>query len=122
MKLLLDEMYWPALAEQLVARGHDVVAAKARRDLTGMPDAALFAAARHEGHAMVTENVGDYIPIAQESVASGTPHHGLILVAPSRYPRDRANEDATLGKLVTALDALIERDPDTTGGAWVAWL
>jgi hypothetical protein len=27
VKLLLDEMYWPALAEQLVARGHDVVAA-----------------------------------------------------------------------------------------------
>lgn len=29
---------------------------------------------------------------------------------------------ATLGAMVTALDALLEQDPDTSGGAWVTWL
>ncbi len=122
MKLLLDEMYWPALAGQLVARGHDVTAVAADAALAGLSDEELFRAAQLDGRAVVTENVGDFIPIVQEHVATGTPHHGLVLVAPSAFPRDRANVAATLGAMVTALDALLEQDPDTSGDAWVIWL
>ena len=40
MKLLLDEMYAPAIAEQLRARGHDVASVHdaAYRVLEGEPD------------------------------------------------------------------------------------
>lgn len=115
-------MYWPVLADQLVARGHDVVAATADAALTGLSDEELFTAAQLDERTVVTENVGDFIPIAQDYAATGTPHHGLVLVAPRALPRDRANVAATLGGMVTALDALLERDPDTSGGSWVTWL
>lgn len=122
MKLLLDEMYWPALADQLVARGHDVIAVAADSALTGLSDEELFRAAQVHARTVVTENVADFIPIAQDHAATGTPHHGLVLVAPSAFRRDRANVAAALGAMVTALDALLEQDPDTSGGAWVTWL
>lgn len=122
MRLLLDEMYWPALAEQLGARGHDVIAASTHAHLSGIPDDDLFAAAQLEQRAVVTENVDDFVPIVQDYAAAGTAHHGLVLVAPSAYPRDRAHKEATLGALVTALDALLRQDPDTSSGAWTTWL
>ena len=122
MKLLLDEMYWPALAEQLVARGHDVVAANTHAHLSGIPDEDVFAAAQLEQRAVVTENVGDFIPIVQSYAAARTAHHGLVLVPPSAYPRDRAHKEVTLGALVTALDTLLQQDPDTSSGAWTTWL
>jgi hypothetical protein len=122
VKLLLDEMYWPALAEQLVARGHDVIAANAHGHLSGIPDEEVFAAAQLEQRAVVTENVGDFIPIVQSYAAARTAHHGLVLVAPSAYPRDRAHKEVTLGALVTALDTLLQQDPDTSSGAWTTWL
>lgn len=122
MKLLLDEMYWPALAEQLIARGHDVIAANAHGHLSGIPDEEVFAAAQLEQRAVVTENVGDFIPIVQSYAAARTAHHGLVLVAPSAYPRDRAHKEVTLGALVTALYTLLQQDPDTSSGAWTTWL
>lgn len=63
MKLLLDEMYWPVLADQLALRGHDVISATADASLTGMSDEDLFTAAQVAGRTIVTENVGDFIPI-----------------------------------------------------------
>lgn len=78
MRLLLDEMYWPAIAEQLVDRGHDVSAAVTRPALSSIADEQLFAAAQDQRRAIVTENVGDYIPIAQHYGVTGTPHHGLV--------------------------------------------
>ena len=59
MKLLLDEMYPATLAEQLRARGHDVVSIHDPdyRRLEGAPDAEVFAAAVAETRVLVTENV-----------------------------------------------------------------
>lgn len=122
MRLLLDEMYWPALAEQLVKRGHDVSAAVTRPELSNLADERLFAAAQLEQRTVVTENVSDYIPIAQQYGRAGTPHHGLVLVAPSAYRRDRASRDATLGRLVIALDALLGRRPGAAADSFVTWL
>ncbi len=42
MKLLLDEMWSPAIAAALRERGHDVVAVAERSDLRGKPDDVIF--------------------------------------------------------------------------------
>ena len=57
MKLLLDEMYAPAIAEQLRARGHDVASVHdaAYRALEGEPDEDVWAAALTDDRALVSE-------------------------------------------------------------------
>jgi len=54
VKLLLDEMWAPAIAAALRDQGHDVVAVAERHDLRGMPDAAIFDAVLAEGRAIET--------------------------------------------------------------------
>lgn len=101
MKLLVDEM-WPAtLAEQLRRRGHDVVAVLEREDLVHAQDEAVFEAARREGRAVFTENVGDYVPLANACLGRGEDHFGLLLTSNSSYPRGHPR---TLGRAVRALD------------------
>lgn len=63
------------------------VAAKAAGILTGVSDEELLRAAQLDRRTVVTENVGDFIPIAKDHVATGTPHHGLVRVAPSAFAR-----------------------------------
>lgn len=99
MKLLLDEMYWPALADQLVAPGHDVIAAKTDASLTGLSDEDLFAAAQVAERTVVTENVGDLIPIVQAHAGAAMPHHGLVLVSSHALPA-AVVEPAPLGGIV----------------------
>ena len=62
MRLLLDEMYPATLAEQLRARGHDVVSVHDAdyHHLEGVPDAEVFAAAIADDRALLTENVADF--------------------------------------------------------------
>ena len=100
MRLLLDELYPPAIADQLRMRGHDVIAVTEHSELRSVPDAAVFAAAQRERRAVVTENVADFIPLANVTDQRGEPHYGLVLVDPSRYPR-RARR--TLGQMMTRL-------------------
>jgi hypothetical protein len=104
LRLLLDEMYPPAIADQLRIRGHDVAAATERSELRSLPDAAVFAVAQRERRAVVTENVGDFIPLANETDQRGEPNYGLVLVDPTTYPRGARR---TLGRMVTELDRLL---------------
>jgi hypothetical protein len=104
LKLALDEMYAPAVAEQLRDRGHEVVAVTERADLRGTADEDLLAWAQTEGRALVTDNQGDFIPIHHRRIASGHDHKGLILTTNRRFPR---GQPATTGKLVIALDEFI---------------
>ena len=62
MRLLLDEMYAPAVAAQLRARSHDVASVHDPdyRVLEGEPDEDVWAAAIANDRALVTENVGDF--------------------------------------------------------------
>lgn len=119
MKLLLDEMYPPAIAEQLRARGHDVDAVTARAELRSLPDDAIFATAQQEHRAVVTENIGDFCPIADAADLRGLPHHGLILVDPAQYARGNPR---TIGRMVTELDRLLNghRGDEPTSLRW--WL
>ena len=104
MKLLLDEMWAPAIAQALRDRGHEVVAVAERLDLRGLPDEAIFDAALAEGWVIVTENVVDYRPLAADAMRAGRPHPGLIFTSNRAYPR--ANR-RTAGRLVAALDHLL---------------
>lgn len=106
MKLLLDEMYPPAIAEGLRARGHDAAAVAERPELRGLSDPSLFAAAQTEGRAVVTENVRDFVPLADDHESRGAAHHGLVFVHPAKHPR---GDPRTIGVMVTALDALAAR-------------
>jgi Domain of unknown function (DUF5615) len=101
LRLLLDEMYPHSIAEQLRLKGHDADAVTARSELRGASDEELFALAQTERRAVVTENVADFCRIADELDRSGSTHHGLVLVDPSRY---RRGDSHTIGRMVRALD------------------
>jgi hypothetical protein len=104
VRLLIDEMWAPAVAVQIRQRGHDAVAVGERADLRGQPDEIVFAAAQAEGRAVVTENVVDYRPLAARLLERGRTHAGLILTTNNRFPR---HDPRTPGRLVMALHALL---------------
>jgi hypothetical protein len=119
LKLLLDEMYPASIAPGLRARGHDAVAVVERPELRSLADSEVFAAAQGEARAIVTENVRDYVAIANDHDARGDAHHGLVLVHPAKYPRGKAR---TIGAMVAALDALapgLASDEATSPRAWL---
>lgn len=119
MKLLLDEHYRPLIAERLRARGHDATAVAGQLALAGLADWRLIAAAREEGRALLTENVGDFLSITAELARTGTPHAGIILANGRRFPRSR---DGT-GRLVEALhDLLVTHPQDDALADRVVWL
>ena len=106
MRLLLDEMYAATIAEQLRARGHDVVSIHdpAYRRLEGSPDKEVFELAIAENRALVTENVPDFRLLEAESLAHSEPTPGLVFTTNRQFPR---GDPSTLGQLVLALDALL---------------
>ncbi len=119
MKLLLDEHYSPRIAEHLRAQGHDVTAVVAQPALAGLADRNLIKAARRDGRALLTENVGDFMPIATELTRTGTPHAGIILANPHRFPRSRDG----MGRLVEALhDLLVAHPQDDAFADRIVWL
>jgi len=110
VKLLLDEMYAAVVAEQLRARGHDVVSIHDPdyRRLEGALDAEVFAAALAENRAVVTENVPDFHRLEAEALARGEQHAGLIFTTNRQFPR---GDPATIGRLVLALEKLVRERP-----------
>lgn len=116
MKLLLDEMWPPVVAEALRQRGHDVVAVAAYRDLRSATDEAVVEAARAEGRAIVTEDVKDFRTLATTAIRAGRDHPPLILTSSKAWPR--ANP-GTIGRLVKALDALLTADEAIEGERWL---
>jgi predicted nuclease of predicted toxin-antitoxin system len=111
MKLLLDEMYTPTIAEQLRARGHDAASIHdpEYRMLEGEPDAEVWAAAIAEDRALVSENVQDFRRIEANALAHAQPVARLIFTTNRQFPR---GDPTTLGRLVSALDALLAAEPD----------
>lgn len=119
MRLLLDEHYSPRIAEHLRAQGHDVTAVVAQPAMAGLADRTLITAARRDGRALLTENVGDFVPIATELTRAGTPHAGIILANPHRFPRSRDG----MGRLIEALrDLLLAHPEDDAFADRVVWL
>ena len=117
-RLVLDEMFSPQIAAELVRRGHDVVAVLADPALAGLPDDHILEWATEQGRCLVTENVNDYEVLRRAAAAQGRAHAGLLYCASRRFPRDRR----FLGALVAALDRKLAADqlpgPDEVG--WLA--
>jgi predicted nuclease of predicted toxin-antitoxin system len=113
VKLLLDEMYPATVVEQLRARGHDVFSIHdpGYRSLEGAPDEEVFATAAAAERALVTENVPDFRRLEAETLAGNEPAPWLIFTTNRQFPR---GEPGTAGKLVRALDALLEGPPATS--------
>jgi hypothetical protein len=117
LKLLLDEMWTPLVAEQLRALGYDVEAVASNSDLRTEPDETILALATLQGRALVTENIHDFRRIGAEAVSGGIGHAGIILTVPGRFPR-RGGQG--VGRLVRALDLLLTSNPDLTNTEY--WL
>lgn len=119
MKLLVDEMYPQAIAEQLRQRGGNVEAVTERPELRALADADIFALAQQEQRAVLTENIADFSVIADSYDQRRQAHHGLVLVPPGSYPRGRPG---TIGRMVTELDRLLGEHPETTPTSLRHWL
>jgi predicted nuclease of predicted toxin-antitoxin system len=117
VRLLLDEMFSPEIAAELVKRGHDVVAVAADPGLVGLPDEQVLEWATDQGRCLVTENVKDYEVLRRAAAAQGTTHAGLLYSGPRRFPRDRR----FVGALVVALDKMVA-DGQLPGPGEVGWL
>ena len=128
MRLALDHHYSTAIAEQLRARGHDVVAA-IEQGWDGEEDERLLLACLEDRRVLMTNNVADFAVIARRWAAEARSHAGLIFTSDSRMPRSRQ----TIGVYVAALEALLQsqvnddalvdrvhwltpRTPDTSAG------
>ena len=118
MRLLLDEMHAPAVAEALVASGHDVVAVAVEPELRGCSDRGLLEYACAADQVIVTENIGDFSLLAASWASEARDHCGLVFTSPRRF--NRASR-AYPGNLIAALGAFLE-SPPVEGSSWQWWL
>lgn len=116
-RLLLDEMFSPRIATELVERGYDCRSVAADPLLRERPDDALFAVAAAEQRILVTENVVDFERLRRDRVADTAHVPPLIYTSSSAFPRDRRY----VRRLVEALDGALKTDAVTRHGG-VLWL
>jgi len=114
-RLLLDEMFPQAMADQLNAKGHDVRAVVANPEFLGLPDEDILVGATEAGRALVTANIKDFMPIDARYRAANRVHAGLIMVSSKTFPQNRAYVIA----ITTALDALLATDGGSQAGGVV---
>jgi len=109
LRLLLNEMFSPALAAELRELGHDVIAVADRPDLRSKSDEEVFAWARAETRWLLTENVKDFRPIMLRALQAGPLTCGLLFTSSRSFPRSRKNP----GPLIRALHAWLTSEPPT---------
>ncbi len=97
-------MFSDTIAEQLRAKGHDVLAVVADPALTALPDDQILAHAAAAGRALVTANIKDFMPLDAEYRAAGHEHAGLILVSAKTFPQDRTYTASLASSLSNLLD------------------
>jgi hypothetical protein len=104
VRLILDEMWTPAIALELRKRGLDVIAitepANAGR-YAGISDDQVFARAQEDGRAVVTDNIADYEQVRRGWANSRRAHHGLIYALDPPFNRHRG--EGVIGQMVNAL-------------------
>jgi predicted nuclease of predicted toxin-antitoxin system len=102
--LLLDEMFSDTMAQQLRAKGYDVISVVAHAALVALPDDQILAYATAEGRALVTANIKDFIPLDGRYRAAGQDHPGLVLVSTKTFPQNRGFTTAVTTALETMLN------------------
>jgi hypothetical protein len=103
-RLLLDEMFPRAMADQLNAKGHDVRAVVADPEFVGLADEEVLVGATEAGRALVTANIKDFMPLDARYRAGGQAHAGLILVSAKTFPQNRSYTSAVTSALAALLD------------------
>lgn len=88
MRLVLDEMWSPAIAVQLRRRAHDVISAQE-------PD-----------HAARYRSISEALIVEIER--AGAAHHGVVYCTYSAFDR---SDPRIVGRMVGALDALLRSRP-----------
>jgi predicted nuclease of predicted toxin-antitoxin system len=106
-RLLLDEMFSPAIASALRELGHDVLAVAERGELRAMSDEELFAWATAHYRWVLTENVKDFRPILLRALQADSAVAGILCTSNRAFPRSRKNP----GPLIQALDAWLRTGP-----------
>lgn len=79
------------------------------RTLEREPDGEVWAAAITADRVLVTENVRDFRRIETDALARAQPVARLIFTTDRQFPR---GDPATVGRLVTALDASLHAEPE----------
>jgi predicted nuclease of predicted toxin-antitoxin system len=105
LKLLLDEMYSPGLADALRAADVDACTV-VELGLAGSSDPEVLAAAIADGRALLTENVADFTRISAEHLLAGEHHPGVLVALSSRFSRRAAG----IGALVTAIRQISDQE------------
>jgi predicted nuclease of predicted toxin-antitoxin system len=119
LRLLLDEMYARDIAKALRERGHDVASASERDDLRSAADVVIFEAMQAEARVIVTNNVRDFVPLAQQALQSGSTFCGIVFTSDKSLPRNKAN----VGTFISLLDALLAAHAAEEGlPAKIEWL
>jgi hypothetical protein len=103
LRLLIDEMYPPALAGALRSRGVEA-STVAESGLAGHPDLDILAFAAAEGYVLLTENVADFARLAAERLTAGLSHSGVLVALSSRFSR----RPSGIGKIASAIFSLTD--------------
>lgn len=116
MRLLIDEMYSPVIAERLRKLGHDALSVIEQPDLAGHDDLEVWAYAVSHRRAIVTENGADFLAIARRGSAMSEPAPSLIITSNRAFPR---HSRSFLGQAIRALATVCEGHPgdDAQAGA-----
>jgi hypothetical protein len=118
VKLLLDEMLSPTIAQELQSHGYDVMAV-AGSEHEALSDPEVLALARAERRAVVTTNLRDFRPLHNEAITPGGAGHFGMIFMPGSYRRTTNDS----GKIVAAIEALLRQHPGeedlANGEAWL---
>jgi hypothetical protein len=106
-RLLLDEMFSPAIAAALRDLGHDVIAVAERTDMRAMSDEDVFTWAASQGRWLLMENVKDFRPILLRALQADATVTGLLCTSNRSFPRSRKNS----GPLIQAIHTWLLNGP-----------
>ncbi len=106
-RLLMDEMFAPAIAVALRDLGHDVIAVAERGELRAMSDEDVLAWAPAQGRWLLTENVKDFRPILLRAMQGDSSITGILYTSSRAFPRSRKNP----GPLIQAIHAWMLSGP-----------
>lgn len=113
MKLLLDELWPPSIAEHLRRRGVNCIAAKEAAHVDrycNIHDDEVFTRAQEDERTVVTDNVADYEEARADWERNrASPHYGVIYAVDP--PFNRHKSEALVGQMVRALDYLLHQLP-----------